>query len=97
MSAMPPPAGPGAIDSPGDGHGDSPAAQALAALPPDDRAAQAKREAELSAAVDAAIEAINKKHGAQTINFGMIPELRGSAIGTKIAFSRIPDKAEFEE
>lgn len=32
MSAMPPPAGPGAIDSPGDGHGDSPAAQALAAL-----------------------------------------------------------------
>ena len=32
MSAMPPPAGPGAIDSPGDSLDDSPAARALAAL-----------------------------------------------------------------
>ncbi len=47
--------------------------------------------------IDQAIEKINKKHGAQTINFGMIPALRGAAIGTKIAFSRIPDSAEFEE
>ncbi len=43
------------------------------------------------------MEKINGKFGPQTINLGMIPDLNGAPIGTKIAFSRVPDMAEFGE
>lgn len=47
--------------------------------------------------IETIMEKINEKFGPQSINLGMIPELNGAAIGTKIAFSRVPDIAEFGE
>lgn len=47
--------------------------------------------------IDAAMEEVNKRFGPQTVNLGMIPVLSGAPIGTKIAFSRVPDQAEFLE
>lgn len=56
----------------------------------------AARRAEPST-IDIIMEKINARHGPQTINLGLIPDLNGAAIGTKIAFSRVPDLAEFRE
>ena len=43
------------------------------------------------------MDTINKKHGAETIRLGVSPKTSAGFVGTKIAFSRIPDKAEFHE
>lgn len=59
---------------------------------------EARRQQRLNGKpIEDVMENINRKFGAQTINFGMIPVLNGSPIGTKIAFSRVPDMAEFAE
>lgn len=47
--------------------------------------------------IDQVITRINRKFGPQTINLGLIPPLNGAPIGTKIAFSRVPDMDEFHE
>lgn len=47
--------------------------------------------------LDKAMETINGKFGPQTINFGLVPDLKGAPIGTKIAFSRVPNDEEFRE
>ncbi|MAS86725.1 MAG: impB/mucB/samB family protein [Micavibrio sp.] len=43
------------------------------------------------------IETLNKRYGIDTINFGIPPKTIAGYVGTKIAFSRVPDKAEFSE
>ncbi len=43
------------------------------------------------------MDELNKKYGAETINLGISPETKSGHVGTKIAFSRIPDTAEFHE
>jgi len=44
-----------------------------------------------------AIDAINRQYGRDTIWFGINPDLNTPYTGTKIAFTRIPDMAEFHE
>lgn len=48
-------------------------------------------------ALSAGMDALNKKYGANTLHFGVCPKTLGEYVGTKIAFSRIPDTAEFWE
>lgn len=44
-----------------------------------------------------AIDRINRHYGRDTIWFGVNPDLNAPYTGTKIAFTRIPDMAEFSE
>ncbi len=43
------------------------------------------------------MDAINQKYGAESIQLGVSPQTSAGFVGTKIAFSRIPDQAEFHE
>lgn len=43
------------------------------------------------------MDTLNKRFGAETINLGVSPSTSSGHVGTKIAFSRIPDTAEFHE
>ncbi|PJB71022.1 MAG: impB/mucB/samB family protein [Alphaproteobacteria bacterium CG_4_9_14_3_um_filter_47_13] len=43
------------------------------------------------------IDGLNKKYGAETVRIGVSPKTSSGYVGTKIAFARIPDKAEFRE
>lgn len=45
----------------------------------------------------AAMDHLNKKFGAETLSLGVTPQTRAGYVGTKIAFSRIPDADEFWE
>lgn len=62
-----------------------------------EHAAQADAIPKTRPAVDQVMTRINRKFGPQTINLGLIPPLNGAPIGTKIAFSRVPDMDEFHE
>ncbi|MGD9868555.1 MAG: type VI secretion protein ImpB, partial [Hyphomicrobiales bacterium] len=44
-----------------------------------------------------AIDTINRRYGRDTVWFGVNPDLKAPFTGTKIAFTRIPDMAEFLE
>jgi len=50
-----------------------------------------------NAALSAAIDSINKRYGSNSVQLGPCPQTRAGYVGTKIAFTRIPDKAEFWE
>lgn len=52
-----------------------------------------QRHARLSVAMDD----INAKYGLDTVVLGTLPESMSRFSGTKIAFTRIPEKAEFHE
>lgn len=43
------------------------------------------------------MDTLNKKYGANTVSMGSCPKTSGGYVGTKIAFARIPEKAEFRE
>lgn len=43
------------------------------------------------------IEMLNSRYGANTLSFGTPPKAISGYVGTKIAFSRVPDLAEFED
>lgn len=43
------------------------------------------------------MDALNGKYGAETVRLGESPKTESGFVGTKIAFSRIPDRAEFQE
>ncbi len=47
--------------------------------------------------VSRAMDALNKRFGAQTITHGFYPKTSAGYVGTKIAFSRIPEHEEFFE
>ena len=44
-----------------------------------------------------AMDALNKRFGAQTVTLGLYPKTAAGYVGTKIAFSRVPEKDEFLE
>ena len=44
-----------------------------------------------------AMDDLNKKYGLDTVVLGTLPETMSRFSGTKIAFTRIPEKAEFHE
>lgn len=48
-------------------------------------------------ALSQVIDTLNAKYGAETIQLGPKPQTQTGFVGTKIAFSRIPDKEEFYE
>ena len=43
------------------------------------------------------MDIINQKFGRDTVAFGLMPDQGRSFSGTKVAFTRIPDKEEFLE
>lgn len=43
------------------------------------------------------MDTLNRKYGSETIRLGISPQTRAGYVGTKIAFNRIPDEAEFHE
>lgn len=55
--------------------------------------AQRKKHEQLSGALDQ----INHRYGRDSVTVGMLPSQGRSFTGTKVAFTRIPDKAEFVE
>lgn len=44
-----------------------------------------------------AMDALNKRYGINTINIGSCPKTSAGYVGTKIAFTRVPEQAEFLE
>lgn len=44
-----------------------------------------------------AIDGLNRRYGAETVQLGVSPKTKAGYVGTKIAFSRVPDRAEFLE
>jgi len=47
--------------------------------------------------LSAAMDRLNQRYGAETVQLGPSPKTESGYLGTKIAFSRIPDMAEFNE
>ncbi len=43
------------------------------------------------------IDQVNQRYGAEALQIGFSPKTQAGHVGTKIAFSRIPDVAEFQE
>jgi DNA polymerase-4 len=43
------------------------------------------------------MDGLNTKYGSETIRLGVTPQTKAGFVGTKIAFNRIPDEAEFHE
>jgi DNA polymerase-4 len=58
----------------------------------DDAAAAAKREK-----LWASLDRLNQKYEKDTVHIGALPQHRSEFMGAKIAFNRIPQKAEFKE
>lgn len=50
-----------------------------------------------SEALSRVMDELNTKYGAETVRIGESPQTESGYVGTKIAFSRIPDRAEFCE
>ena len=50
-----------------------------------------------NAALSKVMDDLNGKYGAETLRLGVTPQTRAGYVGTKIAFSRVPDMAEFSE
>lgn len=48
-------------------------------------------------AISAMMDKINERYGAESIRLGVSPRTQAGYVGTKIAFNRIPDMAEFHE
>jgi DNA polymerase-4 len=65
----------------------------FAALAPDDPLARESRNLSLSRALDK----LNTRFGRNAVTLGPLMGGRGDAVGTKIAFGRIPGRAEFHE
>ncbi len=52
-----------------------------------------KRNDKLTSAMDF----LNKKYGSETLRLGVSPQTQAGYVGTKIAFNRVPEQAEFAE
>ena len=48
-------------------------------------------------ALSAALESLNKKYHRDAVSLGIVPKTLAGHVGTKIAFSRVPDREEFAE
>ncbi len=60
-------------------------------------AAVRQHQRKISDDLSAGMDILNKKFGPNTCHFGVCPNTLAGYVGTKIAFSRIPDQAEFWE
>ncbi len=58
---------------------------------------QRQKDVVKNAALSQVMDQINSKFGGETLRLGMTPQTQAGFVGTKIAFSRIPDQAEFWE
>lgn len=75
-----------------------PMAQSTGDLFNDNWAGRTRTKARVSSeALSNGMDALNRKFGAGTVQFGLAPQTNAGFVGTKIAFSRVPDMAEFEE
>ena len=43
------------------------------------------------------MDVLNKKYGGNTVNIGTCPKTSSGYVGTKVAFTRIPELEEFSE
>lgn len=59
--------------------------------------AQSPARAAARTKLSAAMDALNGKFGKDTVHIGALPGHRADFMGAKIAFNRIPDRAEFKE
>ncbi len=55
------------------------------------------RESRRNETLSRAMDKINEKYGAETLKLGVSPKTSAGHVGTKIAFSRVPEMAEFSE
>lgn len=55
------------------------------------------RQSERDRKISQMMDEINRKYGGEAIRLGITPATRAGYVGTKIAFSRVPDLAEFNE
>jgi DNA polymerase-4 len=72
---------------------DAAAAPDLFATLPDDDGARQRRREKLSAVMDS----VNQRYGRDAVILGALPNPQANFVGTKVAFTRIPDLAEFRE
>jgi DNA polymerase-4 len=63
----------------------------------DDLFAEPPKIVKHHADLDKALDSLNQKYGAETVRIGISPKTSAGFVGTKIAFNRIPDVAEFAE
>ena len=63
----------------------------------DDLFAEAPKITKRHTDLDKALDELNQKYGAETVRIGVSPKTAAGFVGTKIAFNRIPDIAEFAE
>jgi len=57
----------------------------------------ARKQRRIARELSLSMDALNKKYGPNTCHFGVCPQTLAGYVGTKIAFSRIPDQEEFWE
>jgi DNA polymerase-4 len=57
--------------------------------------AETKMQVSKRESLTAAIEALNKKYHRDAVSLGIVPQTLAGHVGTKIAFSRVPDREEF--
>jgi len=55
------------------------------------------RQSQRNEALSKAMDKLNERFGAETLQLGISPKTRAGHLGTKIAFSRVPEMAEFNE
>lgn len=55
------------------------------------------KETRRNEALSQVMDKLNEKYGAETLQLGPAPKTRAGHLGTKIAFSRVPEMAEFNE
>ena len=62
-----------------------------------DRASPAyQKVSQRNDALSVTMDRLNDKYGAETIRLGVSPKTSAGFVGTKIAFSRVPDLTEFK-
>ncbi|HEU4837968.1 MAG TPA: impB/mucB/samB family protein [Micavibrio sp.] len=57
--------------------------------------AKTKEQVSKRESLTAAIEALNRKYHQDAVSLGLVPQTLAGHVGTKIAFSRVPDREEF--
>lgn len=63
----------------------------------DSASPQYKELQEKNLSLSQMIDDLNKRYGAETVQYGPSPKTQAGYVGTKVAFNRIPELAEFHE
>lgn len=56
-----------------------------------------EKKAHSNSGLSSAMDSLNKRYGANTVSVGACPKTISGFVGTKIAFTRVPEQAEFSE